>query len=428
MTPWLSENTSWKTDISNLRLVNRKLNTVFSYLLFQNIEIHFHPFAQYVKVKRDPKKLAKLVNLSQSKMCDYVENLVIRFSGLPDSYYGLDKATARFFQDFCHYLPLCIKACHNIKYLDLLCHDIARPYNGNIFPVDFCDQINITLATVLTQVNLERLEHLILRLPQAADFAAIVRYDRDSASSEPRQPLRKILSSLSSLTLQICDPSGMGNPAYYKLSGVPAFNWDYERGRDEEAFFYLTGLAAGATSLDLICESQLKFDVLIMGERQVFRNLSNLSLRKLQVSGKALVQLLQETVTTLERIDFNQVELLDQTWEDVCTQMCSSSLLHEVKLASCRYATNGYTHHLRGEAPHSWAMKPSIPASIESLRFGDISVLCELVELVNIRRQERGLCTMGCTWYQRDPNDVSGKGMLSRGSFWHVPEQERFEM
>ena len=333
------------------------------------------------------------MHLSRSELARHVKSLDItlenpyEYSTLGASGNGdAGKQLLVFFQDLTQCLPLCIQAFRNLRSLDMICSGGTfddRP--EELVPVEHCLQVDTMIAAVLTHLPLDCLEDLAIRVPCTRDIHTIMRYNSDRAYSQCRLPLAKIMSSLRSLRLKICDNSGpQGQRYFHKETSVLLRTFGSQK-QYAKSLFDFAGMATALESLAICCTAPLNFDLLVTNR---LHSLKNVSLTCVQTNGEHLLHLLAQNKTTLESITFTQVELTSRTWEDVLVPFCYFPLLIHVWIQDSGYGSDGTSSRFHV------SLLPEIdnPQSLESYRFRDICALGDVMRLVNERRRKRNLC------------------------------------
>lgn len=357
------------------------------HILFQDIEVRLN-----FRAEIGSKRLANLMRISRSKLAAHVKSLVIKlddtyeYSTPVESGHGdAGRRTLVFFQDLAQSLPLCVQALRNLRSLDVGCRSASYSSGSEeLLPHEHCQQLDTTMAVILTYADLDHLENLTISVPCTYDIHTIMEYDRDRAYSQCRPPLARTMSSLRSLTLNICDSSDpQGQRYFYKQTSMLLQTFG-SQAQYAQSFFDFAGVPPNLESLAISCTAPLNFDLFDTSRLQRLRNLS---LTCVKISGDHLLRLLTQNRATLDTIWFTQVELNSRTWEDVLVQLCGFPLLIQVAIQSSDYASDGLSSRF------SICLLPEIdnPQSIEGFHSRDNYALGDLTRLVNRRRRERSL-------------------------------------
>lgn len=385
---WFARKYTWKQDIANLRLVNAHLASSVQHLLFQNVKLRLDP-----KAGTSSDWLANLVRLSRSELAGHVKSLNITLSGIDEYSSEEDRDAGKrveiFFQDLAQCLPLCVQAFRNLRSLDMLYRhcDFWKHWPDDFMefvPLDYCQQINTMVATILTHTSLDCLRDLTIRLPCTRDIHTIMEYDSDGTYSQCRLPLARTMSCLRSLSLELCDFSGPNGHRYNERPPSMLLQTFGLQEHYAQSLFDFASMARNLESLAISCTAPLNFDLFVKNR---LYNLKNLSLNNVNTTGEQLLRFLAQNQSSLETICLTQVYLMSRTWEDVFVQLRGFPLLLKVWIESCGYAADGDSSQFRIDP---WPDYVDVE-SLESTRSRDKYALGDVTRFLNPRRRERGL-------------------------------------
>ena len=332
------------------------------------------------------------MHLSRSKFAKFVKSLVFRLSdsheeSIPGT--GGDGDAGQlslvFFQDLAQCLPLCVQAFHNLQSLDLICRSgSVSNQSEELIPPKYCEQVDNTVAAILTHIANDNLRHLTVRVPCTHDFHTILEYDRNGVYSQCRLPLARTISSLRSLSLNICDNSGQYGQRYYYKKPSSLVQTFGSQEQYAQSLFDFASIAKDLESLTISCTVPLNFDLFLP---EKLHSLRDLSLSCVKTTGEHLMCFMAQNRRTLEWISFTSVELMSRTWEDVFVQACGFPLLLQILVRSSGYARDGSSSHFGS------ALLPAFddPQSLEGHRYRDEYALGDVTRLVNQRRREHDM-------------------------------------
>ena len=382
---WNALNRDWKNDVSSLRLVNTHFASCLQDILFRDITFP-------LKAAKGSNGLANLMHLSRSEFARFVKSLCFRLS---HSHKGSIQGTAKdgdagqltqvFFQDLAQCLAISVQAFHNLEYLDMICQDSSFSNQPEeLILHQYCQQVDTTIAAILTHIAFDNLKHLTVRVPCTHDFHAILEYDRNGAYSQCRLPLARTISSLRSLSLNICDSSGPYGQRYYYKAPSSLLQTFGSQEQYAQSLFDFASMANNLESLAIRCTVPLNFDLFIPNS---LHSLKTFSLTNVKTTGEHLMRCLAQNKSTLEWVSFTQVELMSRTWEDVLVQIYDFPLLLDIAIQSSGYARDGSSSHFGS------GLLPPIddPQSLEGYRLRDRYALGDVTRQVNKRRREQGL-------------------------------------
>lgn len=281
-------NDSNRTDLAKLRFVNKSLCRSASARLFRHIIAVAHSSYHNTQVP----SLGRLVNLSNSPYAQYVRQVDIGYSPFPCSMQEVILYT----EDLAALLSLCLRRFPNLKALDFRGPPLACLPNDKIK-----GSIDSMLMS-LCYVPLPNLTELELQLPMTNDFAPLFAEN----ISALRIPIEQTLNRLHHIGLHVYAQTNQHSYVTYLLRIVE--------------------LSINLTSLSLSSTNYLSIDRLKLGSTVRLRSLS---LRKVKISSRSLINIIEQCNESLQYIEFRNVKIESGTWREILSAMDSLLYLYD---------------------------------------------------------------------------------------------------
>ncbi|KAJ5507699.1 hypothetical protein N7527_009842, partial [Penicillium freii] len=285
-------NDSNRTDLAKLRFVNKSLCRSASARLFRHIIAVAHSSYHNTQLP----SLGRLVNLSNSPYAQYVRQVDIGYSSFPCSLQEVILYT----EDLAALLSPCLRQFPNLKALDFRGPPLAcLPYDKIKASID-------SMLMSLCYVPLPNLTELELQLPMTNDFAPLFAEN----ISALRIPIEQTLNRLHHIGLHV-----------------------YAQTNQQSCVAYLSRiveLSTNLTSLSLSSTNYLSIDSLKLDSTV---RLQCLSLRKVKISSRNLINIIEQCNESLQYIELRDVKIESGTWREILPAMDSLLYLYDFDIS-----------------------------------------------------------------------------------------------
>jgi hypothetical protein len=224
------------------------------------------------------------VNLSKSPYAQYVRQVDIGYGSFPCSI----RKVSLYTEDLAALLSSCLRQFHNLKALDFCGPPLA------LLPHDKIKASIDSILMSLCYVPLPDLTELGIQLPMTNDFAPLFAEN----ISTLRIPIEQTLSRLQYLGLHVYAQTNQQSCAIHLLRIVE--------------------LSTNLTSLSLSSMNYLSIDRLELGSTV---HLRFLSLRKVRISSRTLVNIIEQCNESMQYIELRHVKIESGAWGEILSAM-----------------------------------------------------------------------------------------------------------
>ena len=372
--PW--EN---RRDVDATRLINKAFNECVGALLFQEFN------ATITNTEDGSQRwAARTRQLSRSPLADHIELLKVGFGW---DFEPAESDVESYLFEAADVVPALVHACKKLRILDIRAPSVRDDRfdlsPGAVNYQMFMKTLDHIFRLIYDSTDRTRLDSISISLPLAHDYIELTsKLDRSSCDAS-MQSFSGMMQSIRHLSASISDFSGQGGGRYVH-EPTSSGQHNYPNQVHQQHFWDFIRSATNLRSLCLRCTHILDFDQLRIDH---FTSLRELSLARVQMSQKHLLDLVAWNSSTLRAIEFQHVQLDSGTWQSTLLHLCSLSRLDHFFVDSCGYTSTGassmYENHVLPELDN--------PLEIESVHSGDFDALGRLQRHVNAVRTSAGL-------------------------------------
>ncbi|GMF76298.1 unnamed protein product [Aspergillus oryzae] len=280
-----------RKNLAQLRLVNKSFCHSASTRLFRHIIAIAHSSYDTTQLP----SLGRLVNLSKSPYAPYVRQVDIGYNSSCSI-----REVSLYTEDLAALLSSCLLQFYNLKALDFRGPPLA------LLPHDKMKASIDTILMSLCYVPLPNLTELEVHLPMTNDFAPLFAKN----TSRLRIPIEQTLSRLQYLGLHVYAQTNQQSCAAHMLRVVE--------------------LSTNLTSLSLSSTNYLSIDRL---ELSSMVHLRLLSLHKVKVSSRKLVNIIEQCNESMHYIELRQVKIESGTWREILSAIDSLPYLYDFDIS-----------------------------------------------------------------------------------------------
>ncbi|CAG8124962.1 unnamed protein product [Penicillium nalgiovense] len=281
-----------RKNLAQLRLVNKSFCHSASTRLFQHITAIAHSSYDTAQLP----SLGRLLNLSKSPYAQYVRQVDIGYGPFPCSI----REVSLYTEDLAALLSSCLRQFHNLKRLD---------FRGPPLALLSHDKLKASIDSILMSlcyVPLPNLTELEIQLPMTNDFAPLFAEN----ISTLRIPIEQTLGRLQYLGLHVYAQTNQQSCAAHLLRIVE--------------------LSTNLTSLSVSSTNYLSIDRL---ELDSTVHLRFLSLHKVRISSRTLVNIIEKCNESMQYIELKHVKIESGAWTEILSAMDSLPYLYDFDIS-----------------------------------------------------------------------------------------------
>ena len=281
-----------RKNMAKLRLVNKSFCHSASARLFRHIVAVAGSLSHTTRFP----SLGRLVNVSNSPYAQYVHQIDVGYSTFP---YSVGEVTL-YTEDLAGLLSSCLHQFPNLKALDFYGPPLAS------LPHDKMKASINSILMSLCYVPLPNLRELELQLPMTNDFAPLFAEN----ISTLRIPTEQILKRLGYLGLHVYAQTNQQSCAAHLLRIIE--------------------LSTSLTSISISSTNYLGIDCLKLSSTV---RLQFLSLHKVKISSRNLVNVIEQCKESMEYIELRHVKIESGAWKEILTSMESLLYLYDFDIS-----------------------------------------------------------------------------------------------